>query len=102
MRIMISALTGAKMWVADDQVKAHLAAGDKFAADDSGSRKAEAERRKPKPVETIETIPEEVKQIMERASGKNTAKKPAKKPAVKKPETEKAAVAAADEGEGEW
>lgn len=102
MRIMISALTGAKMWVADDQVKAYLAAGDKFAADDSKVRKAGAERRKPKKVETIETIPREVKQIMERAAGKDTDKKPSKKSAAKKPETEKAAVVAADEGEGEW
>lgn len=99
---MISALTGAKMWVADDQVKAHLAAGDKFAADDSKARKAGAVRIKPKPVETIETIPGEVKQLMERTAGKNTDKKPSKKSAAKKPEAEKAAVVAADESEGEW
>ena len=103
MKAMISALTGVKMWVADDQVAAHLEAGDKLAshhvkkqtADAGGKMSGQSKPATEKPA------------AKKPAAKKPAAKKPAaKKPAAKKPAAKKSepkpAMPDPEEGEGEW
>lgn len=100
---MISALTGATMWVTNDQVAAHLAAGDTFAAPPHVRQEAADTGRK-----MSEPVKPASKPAAKKTAAKKTARKPAKKtakrPVQKKPVPVPKAVemAPVEEGEGEW
>ena len=98
MKAMISALTGVKMWVADDQVAAHLEAGDKLASPHVKKQAADAGEKMSGQSKTATKKPAAKKP----AAKKPAAKKPAAKKPVQKKSEPKAAMPDPEEGEGEW
>lgn len=106
MKKMISALTGVTMWVTDDQVKAHLAAGDTFAAPppvrqeaaDAGSKMSDQE----KPASKSATKKPAAKKTARKPAKKTTKKPAAKRPVQKKPVPKAVETDPVEEGEGEW
>lgn len=108
MKAMISALTGVKMWVADDQVAAHLEAGDKLASPHVKKQAADAGEKMSGQSKTATEQPAAKKPATKKPAAKKPAvkkpatKKPAAKKSVQKKSEPKAAMPDPEEGEGEW